>query len=232
MIIDEMEMKSGILGWLLLMLMVNSEDNQKKFAIHLPAKSCIQKKMTALPAKKNIVFFGNSLTAGYGLDPPEAFPSLIQARIDSLHLAYKVINAGVSGETSADGLSRIDWILRQPISIFVLELGGNDGLRGLPADATYKNLNAIIERVKVKFPDARIIIAGIQVPPNMGDSYAVKFRAIFPQLAKKNKVLLLPFILEGVGGIPKLNQKDGIHPNAEGEKIVAENVWRLLRDIL
>ena len=227
-----MEMKSGILGWLLLLIMVNSEDNQKKPAIHQSANSHVQKEITALPAKKNIVFFGNSLTAGYGLDPLEAFPSLIQARIDSLRLPYKVINAGVSGETSADGLSRIDWILRQPVSIFILELGGNDGLRGLPADATYKNLNAIIDRVKVKCPDAKIIIAGIQVPPNMGETYSAKFRAIFPQLAKKNKVLLLPFILEGVGGIPTLNQKDGIHPNVEGEKIVTENVWRILKGIL
>ena len=227
-----MEMKSGILGWLLLLIMVNSEDNQKKQAIHQSANSHVQKEITALPAKKNIVFFGNSLTAGYGLDPSEAFPSLIQARIDSLRLPYKVINAGVSGETSADGLSRIDWILRQPVSIFILELGGNDGLRGLPADATYKNLNAIIDRVKVKCPDAKIIIAGIQVPPNMGETYSAKFRAIFPQLAKKNKVLLLPFILEGVGGIPTLNQKDGIHPNVEGEKIVTENVWRILKGIL
>ena len=232
MIIDEMEMKPGILGWLLLILMLNSEDIQKKSGIHQPANSFIQKKMTAPPAKKNIVFFGNSITAGYGLDPSESFPSLIQARIDSLRLPYIVINAGVSGETSADGLSRIDWILRQPVSIFILELGGNDGLRGLPAEATYKNLDAIINKVKTKFPDAKIIIAGIQVPPNMGETYAVKFRAIFPQLAKKNKVLLLPFILEGVGGIPNLNQKDGIHPNVKGEKIVTENVWKILKGIL
>jgi len=143
-----------------------------------------------------------------------------------------VINAGISGETSADGLSRIDWILQQPVAIFILELGANDGLRGLPVSQTIKNLDSIIVRVKQKYPEAKIILAGIQVPPSMGERYSSEFRDMFPQLVKKNNILLLPFILEGVGGIPRLNQQDGIHPTAEGDKIVAENVWAVLKTVL
>ncbi len=182
--------------------------------------------------KKTILFFGNSLTAGYGVDPSEAYPALIQDKIDSLHLAYKVINAGVSGETTADGNSRIDWILKQPIDIFALELGGNDGLRGIPLSVTEKNLQSIIDKVKAKYPKAKIILEGIQIPPNMGPDYTTKFKEIYPRLASKNKIQLLPFLLKGVGGDPKLNQRDGIHPTAEGHKIVAENVWEVLKNDL
>lgn len=182
--------------------------------------------------KKTILFFGNSLTAGYGVDPSEAYPALIQDKIDSLHLNYKVINAGVSGETTADGNSRIDWILKQPVDIFVLELGGNDGLRGIPLSVTEKNLQSIIDAVKTKYPNAKIILEGIQIPPNMGADYTTKFRKIYPRLASKNKIQLLPFLLKGVGGDPKLNQRDGIHPTAEGHKIVAENVWEVLKNDL
>ena len=183
-------------------------------------------------AKKTIVFFGNSLTAGYGLDISEAFPSLIQARIDSLKLPYKVVNAGLSGETSAGGRSRIDWILRQPLDIFVLELGGNDGLRGIPASDTYANLQSIIDRVRSTHPLAKVLLTGIQIPPSMGNRYASEFRNIFPVLAKKNKIELVPFILEGVGGVPSLNQADGIHPTAAGDIIVADNVWKILKGML
>ncbi|MEO7045597.1 MAG: arylesterase [Ferruginibacter sp.] len=179
--------------------------------------------------KKTILFFGNSLTAGYGVDPSEAYPALIQDKIDSLHLNYKVINAGVSGETTSDGNSRIEWILKLPVDIFVLELGGNDGLRGIPLTVTEKNLQSIIETVKAKYPDAKIILEGIQIPPNMGQEYTSKFRKIYPRLASENKVELIPFLLEGVGGDPKLNQRDGIHPTAEGHQIVAENVWEVLK---
>jgi acyl-CoA thioesterase I len=182
--------------------------------------------------KKNIVFFGNSLTAGYGLDPSEAFPALIQKRIDSLKLSYTVINAGVSGETSADGLSRINWILQQPLSVFVLELGGNDGLRGIAVAETTKNLQAIIDKVKQKYPGAKIILAGMQVPPNMGSTYSTQFRSMFQNLIQKNKILMIPFLLEGVGGVPELNQPDGIHPTAQGEKILVENVLAVLKNIL
>ena len=173
-----------------------------------------------------MIFFGDSLTAGYGLDEPSlAFPGLIQAKLDSAGLAYQVINAGVSGETSSGGVERIDWILSKPVDIFILELGANDGLRGIPIDVTAKNLQAIIDKVKAKNEKTRIILAGIQVPPNMGERYTSAFKAMFPELAKKNKIELVPFLLEGVGGEPELNQADGIHPTVEGHKIVAENVW-------
>ena len=166
--------------------------------------------------EKNIIFFGNSLTAGYGLDPIDAFPALVQKRIDSLNLPYKVINAGLSGETTAGGKSRIDWILKQPVSIFILELGGNDGLRGIPISETRQNLQTIIDRVKAKNPDVKIVLAGMQVPPNMGQKYSQEFRAIFRELAEKNSSALIPFVLEGVGGVPELNQPDGIHPTVAG----------------
>ena len=181
---------------------------------------------------KTIVFYGNSLTAGYGVDPSEAFPALVQEKIDSLQLPYKVVNAGLSGETTAGGKGRIDWILRQPVNIFVLELGGNDGLRGIPIAETSRNLQAIINRVREKYPDARIILAGMQVPPNMGADYVNKFKAVFPAIAAKNKMTLVPFLLQGVGGHPDLNQPDGIHPTEKGAKIVANNVWDVLKGLL
>jgi len=180
---------------------------------------------------KTILFFGNSITAGYGLEPDEAFPALIQDTIDSLHLPYKIINAGVSGETTSGGMGRIDWILRQPVDVFVLELGGNDGLRGIPLTVTKSNLQAIIDKVKAKYPSAKIVLAGMLIPPNMGQAYTSEFQKIYPALATKNNVTLIPFLLQGVGGDPKLNQDDGLHPNKAGEKIVAENVWEVLKGI-
>ena len=181
--------------------------------------------------RKTILFFGNSITAGYGLEPNEAFPALIQDIIDSLHLPYKVINAGVSGETTSGGMGRIDWILRQPVDVFVLELGGNDGLRGIPLTVTRSNLQAIIDKVKAKYPSVKIVLAGMQIPPNLGQDYTSEFKKIYPELATKNNVSIIPFLLQGVGGDPKLNQDDGIHPNKVGEKIVAENVWNVLKGI-
>jgi acyl-CoA thioesterase-1 len=189
-----------------------------------------QSENPAASDKKNILFFGDSLTAGYGLDDPDqAFPGVIQHKIDSLKLPYNVINAGVSGETSAGGLGRIDWVLKQKVSVFILELGANDGLRGIPTDETAKNLQAIIDKVKAKYPNAKIILAGMLVPPSMGADYSNSFRAVFPALAKKNNIELVPFLLDNVAGNPKLNQKDGIHPTAEGAKIVAGNVWKVLK---
>ncbi|MBC8033036.1 MAG: arylesterase [Chitinophagaceae bacterium] len=181
---------------------------------------------------KTVVFFGNSLTAGYGLDPSEAFPALIQQRIDSLGLPFKVINAGVSGETTAGGYARIDWILRQSVDVFVLELGGNDGLRGIPVSESIKNLQAIIDKVRAKYPSAVIVLAGMQIPPSMGKKYGSEFKAIYPALAEKNNLPMIPFLLEGVGGEPKLNLEDGVHPTAEGHKILAENVWAVLKGVL
>ncbi len=183
--------------------------------------------------KKNILFFGNSLTAGYGLDDvSQAFPSVVQNKIDSLKLPYKVINAGNSGETSSGGNGRIDWLLKQPVDVFVLELGANDGLRGIPIKETVKNLQAIVDKVKAKYPACKLVMLGMQVPPNMGADYANGFKGVFPQLAAKNNMALVPFLLDGVGGNPALNQADGIHPTAEGAKIVADNVWKVLKTTL
>lgn len=187
---------------------------------------------TTTVKKKSIVFFGNSLTAGYGLSPEQAFPALIQQKIDSLGLPYQAINAGLSGETSSGGLTRIDWILQQPMDIFILELGANDGLRGIPLAQTKKNLQDIIDKVKAKYPEAKLIFAGMQIPPNMGQTYSTEFRDMFGELAEKNSMALIPFLLEGVGGEPELNQEDGIHPTAEGHRIVADNVWKELEKLL
>jgi acyl-CoA thioesterase-1 len=191
------------------------------------------KDSTKTAEKKTILFFGNSLTAGYGLeDPATAFPSLIQKRIDSLGLPYTVVNAGVSGETSSGGNSRIDWILKQPVDVFILELGANDGLRGIPFTETEKNLQSIIDKVKAKNKDVKIILAGMLVPPNMGPDYSKAFKDLFPELAKKNVTPFIPFILEGVAGEEKLNQGDGIHPTVEGHQMVMENVWAVLKGVL
>lgn len=180
---------------------------------------------------KTILVFGDSLTAGYGLDAPEtdAYPAVIQAKIDSAKLPYKVINGGLSGETSAGGRSRIDWLLKQKVDIFILELGANDGLRGLQTAETAKNLQAIVDKVKAKYPQAKLILTGMMVPPNMGADYFNSFKAIFPALAKKNNMAFVPFLLQNVAGIKELNQADGIHPTAKGAKIVANNVWAVLK---
>lgn len=184
------------------------------------------------PAPQTLLFFGDSLSAGYGLSPDEAFPALVGEALKKKGKNVKVINAGLSGETSAGGLSRIDWILKQPVEVFVLELGANDGLRGLPLDQTRKNLQAIIDKVKGKYPKTKIVIAGMLVPPNMGNDYTRQFEKIFPELAKKNNAVLIPFLLDKVAGNEKLNQADGIHPNAEGHKIVAATVAKIIEPIL
>ncbi|MFZ6012725.1 MAG: arylesterase [Bacteroidota bacterium] len=181
---------------------------------------------------KVILFFGDSLTAGYGLSVEEAFPALVEQKVNKAGKACKVVNAGLSGETSAGGLSRIDWILRQPIDIFVLELGANDGLRGLPLEQTQKNLQAIIDKVKSKNPKVKIVLAGMMVPPNMGADYTTKFKQIYPDLARKNKAVLIPFLLQDVAGNEKLNLADGIHPNIEGHRIVAENIYKVIHTLL
>jgi acyl-CoA thioesterase I len=181
---------------------------------------------------KNILFFGDSLTAGYGLSPEEAFPALVEKNLNKKGKPVKVTNAGLSGETSAGGLSRIDWILRAPIDVFILELGANDGLRGLPLEQTRKNLQAIIDKVKGKYPKVKIVVTGMMVPPNLGKAYTDEFQKIFPELAKKNNATLIPFLLQDVAGIEKLNQADGIHPNIEGHKIVATNVQKVVESLL
>ena len=183
-------------------------------------------------ATKRLLFFGNSLTAGYGVEPEEAFPALVGHQIDSLKLGYEVINAGLSGETTAGGRSRVGWILRRPVDVFVLELGGNDGLRGLPLAATRQNLQGIIDTVRRRSPGAQIVLAGMQIPPNLGPAYAADFKALYREIATKNKLVLIPFLLEGVGGDRALNQPDGIHPTPTGHRIVARTVWGVLQPLL
>ncbi|MBL7779818.1 MAG: arylesterase [Saprospiraceae bacterium] len=188
--------------------------------------------VTPTTARRNIVFFGNSLTAAYNLSREQGFTHLIQQKIDALGLPYVCVNAGLSGETTADGKNRVDWVLKQPVDIFVLELGGNDALRGLPVKASRENLQIILSKVKTKYPACKIVLTGMQAPPNLGATYTNAFRSMYPDLARKNGAALVPFLLEGVGGIPSLNLEDGIHPNVEGQKIVAENVWKVLKPLL
>jgi len=185
-----------------------------------------------ITTEKTILFFGDSLTAGYGIELEEAFPALVQQRLDSLEMSYNIINSGVSGETTTGGVNRIDWVLRQSVAVFVLELGANDGLRGIPLSETKANLQTIINTVKTKNPATKIVMAGMQIPPNMGPEYTTEFKTIFPQLAKENNIPLIPFLLENVAGNPELNLADGIHPTAEGHKLVMENVWKVLKKVL
>ncbi|CAN5401900.1 hypothetical protein BH23VER1_BH23VER1_12720 [soil metagenome] len=180
----------------------------------------------------NIVIMGDSLTAGRGVDPGEAFPAVLGALIEAEGLPYRVTAAGVSGETSAGGLRRVDWILRQPTDIFVLALGANDGLRGLPVDSTAENLQAILDKVKEEHPDAKLVIAGMQMPANFGRDYVRAFRAIFPKLAEDNGATLVPFLLQGVAGDAALNQADRIHPNPDGHRKIAEALLPILRPLL
>ncbi len=182
--------------------------------------------------RARIVFFGNSLTAGYGLDEQYSFPSRVQEKIDSAGYAYQVVNAGLSGETTAGGLNRIDWVMEQPIEVFVLELGGNDVLRGFDLSATRENLQKILDAVRAKYPEAKLVVAGMEAPPNMGQQYTDEFRQIFRQLAEAYDAALIPFLLDGVGGIPELNLPDRIHPNQDGQVIVAQNVWEVIEPLL
>ena len=181
---------------------------------------------------KVILFFGNSLTAAYGLDTEQGFPNRIQIKLDSLGLEYTVINSGLSGETTAGGRNRLDWVLNQEVDIFVLELGANDGLRGIPLTETRNNLQAMIDMVHAKNPKTKIVLAGMQIPPNLGKDYTTAFKNIYPELTKTNEILLIPFLLEGVAGIPELNLEDGIHPTVEGQKIVANTVWKVLQPLV
>lgn len=179
-----------------------------------------------------ILFFGDSITAGYGIDSEKAFPALVQEKIDSLGWGFEVVPSGVSGETSAGGRERIDWVMHEGIDVLVLELGGNDGLRGVEPAETKRNLAKIIERARQIQPDLRVLLAGMQVPPNMGSAYTEKFKAVYPSLADEKGVVLIPFVLKGVGGVASLNQPDGIHPTAKGHKVIAETVWDYLQPVL
>jgi acyl-CoA thioesterase I len=187
-----------------------------------------------VPGERTLLFFGDSLTAGYGLPDPDtqAFPARIQRKIEAEHLPWHVVNAGLSGETSAGGLRRVDWVLRQRVDLFVLELGGNDGLRGTAPAETESNLQGIIDRVRSRYPAARILLAGMRMPSNLGPDYTSAFRALYPALAKKNGIPLIPFLLDGVAGNPDLNQADGIHPTASGAALVADDLWKTIRPML
>ncbi len=179
-----------------------------------------------------VVFLGTSLTAGLGVDPDSAFPALLQSKIDSAGWVFRVVNAGVSGETSAGGLRRVDWLLRDSVAVMVLELGANDGLRGLGIEQLTDNLDEIVRRTRAAHPDARVIIAGMQAPPDLGPRYTVEFRDAFAVLAERHGTVLIPFLLEGVGGEPSMNQEDGIHPTVAGHVVIAETVWRALAPVL
>lgn len=189
-------------------------------------------KQASAEEQKTILFFGNSLTAGYGIEQDDSFAGLTQERIDSLGLNYRVINGGLSGETTAGGLSRLDWFLEDEPAIFVLELGGNDGLRGILPSESKKNLIGIIDKVRTKYPNTEIILAGMQIPPNMGQDYTDEFKNIYPEVAEEKNVTLIPFLLEGVAGDPSLNLPDGIHPTEAGHKIVMETIWPFIDELI
>lgn len=184
------------------------------------------------PPRRRIVILGDSLTAGFGVDPSEAYPALVQKRIDSLGLPFVVVNAGVSGDTTSGGLRRIDWVLKQPVDVFVLALGGNDGLRGISPPLTRSNLMAILDKVVARNPQAALVLAGMQMPPNMGPDYTREFQALFPEVARAKAATLIPFLLEGVGGKPEMNQPDQIHPTPEGHAILSQTVLQTLLPIL
>ena len=201
--------------------------------VMLPGLLAANSDLTKSDSKlKTILFMGDSITAGYGLDETQAFPALFETIIQEKGYHYHVINAGVSGDTSSGGLRRIKWLLRSNIDILVLELGANDGLRGIDLTVTKENLQKIIDETKIKNPDVKIVVAGMQVPPNLGETYTKQFRELFPSLAKSNNATLIPFLLEGVAGEPSLNLPDGIHPNAAGHSILAENVWSAMSAII
>jgi acyl-CoA thioesterase-1 len=179
-----------------------------------------------------VLFFGTSLTAGLGLDPDQAFPALIEKKAAAEGLPIKVVNAGLSGETTAGAARRIDWVLRTPVDLVVIEGGANDALRGLAPDAARANLEEVIAAVRRKQPSAKIVLVQMEAPPNFGAAYTRSFRTIYADIAKKENIPLLPFLLNGVAGIPRLNQADGVHPNLAGERIVADNLWRALKPIV
>lgn len=179
--------------------------------------------------QKRIVILGDSITAGYGLDPRESYPAVLQKKIDRAKLPFVVANAGVSGDTTAGGLRRVAWAMTKGADILVIALGGNDGLRGISPAETRKNLLGIVSKARTRNPKIQIFIAGMQMPDNMGPEFTERFKTLFPAVAKESKSTLIPFLIEGVGGDEKLNQADGIHPTAEGQKIIAENVWKILQ---
>ncbi|HEV2130521.1 MAG TPA: arylesterase [Longimicrobiaceae bacterium] len=217
-------MRPRALYWMMLALLLAGCDGGERNA-------AVARKPDAPAAERPapvVLFLGTSLTAGYGLAPEQAYPALIQEKIDAAGLPHRVINAGVSGETSAGALRRVDWLLHQPFDVLVLETGANDMLRGTDLDSTRANIQGIIDRVREARPEADVVLLGMMAPPNLGNRYTDQFRRIYPDLARRNDVALVPFLLEGVGGVAELNLADGIHPNAEGQRRLAETVWTVL----
>lgn len=184
------------------------------------------------PSAMTVLCLGDSLTEGSGLDRSQAFPARLQEKIDALDWKFTVINAGLGGDTTAAALRRLDWFLQRRIDVLILALGGNDGLRGLPLAEIRRNLGAIISKASARYPEVMVVVAGIQIPPNYGTRYVREFRDLFPEVAARHGALLIPFLLEGVGGRPELNFPDGIHPNGRGQEIVAENVWKIIEPLL
>jgi len=235
-------LKKGIYSFLLLVLsfaFMGGCKSKQESEPHVETSEQNKDKSTSTDDKdasnsdtKYILFFGNSLTAGYGLDENQSFPALIQQRLDSLQLPFIAINAGLSGETTSGGKNRIDWVLKQKVDIFVLELGANDVLRGLDIKESEANLRAILDKLKSTYPNVKIVLAGMQAPPNMGNDYTKKFASIYPKLAQDYQAALIPFLLENVASVPSLNLGDGKHPNAQGQYIVRENVWNILKDVI
>ncbi len=195
--------------------------------------AAVQKMIKEVKSMKRILFFGDSLTAGYGLRASQAFPALIQERLkENGYQDYVVVNAGLSGDTTAGGVHRVDRWLNEPVDIFVLGLGANDGLRGIPTRETTQNLQQILDKVKHKHPEAKVILAGLEIPDIVPGRYAAEFRVLFRELSISNNISFIPFLLEGVAGVPHLNLPDRVHPNAEGQKILANHTWAVLKDLL
>jgi acyl-CoA thioesterase-1 len=224
-------LKYSLLCLLFIGVSCGEKQNRNKAGTEESAPDSIQNKGISASGKV-MLFFGNSLTAGMGLDPEEAFPAFIQNKLDSLGYDYIVVNAGLSGETTASGRNRLPWVLNQDVSVFILELGANDGLRGIPLEETRSNLQAMIEEVREKNPGTAIVLAGMQIPPNMGPEYTSEFREMFPQLAEAYDLALIPFLLKDVGGVTELNQNDGIHPTKEGHRIIADNIWPVIEGVI
>jgi acyl-CoA thioesterase-1 len=183
-------------------------------------------------SRRRIVFLGTSLTAGLGLDPSLAYPALVQQKLDSAGLPYVAVNAGVSGETSAGARRRIDWLMREPVAVLVIETGANDGLRGLDPDSLAANIQAIIDRAREQSPPPALVLLGMRAPPNLGRDYARRFQQVYAELARRNGARLVPFLLEGVAGVDSLNQADGIHPTAAGQRKMADRVWGELKEAI
>lgn len=215
--------------WVMAAVLLGCDAPPERREVARPATREVTSEAGEVPV---LLFLGTSLTAGLGVGGDRAFPALVQEKIDSVGLRYRVLNAGVSGETSAGGLRRIDWLLKEPVAVLVMELGANDGLRGQPPDALRANLQEIIDRTKRAHPDARVVIAGMEAPPNLGDRYTYAFRQVFVDVADDNDATLITFLLQGVAGVPELNQEDGIHPTAQGHRRMAETVWEVLEPVL